>query len=69
MVATPKNGVQGGLTPPCTPFFGLHDPGDLCLPAGRRDPGVVFLNELLDWRLLVGNILIVDSILVVNTRG
>ncbi len=31
--------------------------------------GVVFLNELLDWHLLVGSILIVGSILVVNTRG
>ena len=31
--------------------------------------GVVFLNELLDWHLLVGSILIVGSILVINTRG
>ncbi len=31
--------------------------------------GVVFLNELLDWHLLAGSILIVGSILVVNTRG
>lgn len=31
--------------------------------------GVVFLNELLDWHLLVGSTLIVGSILVVNTRG
>jgi drug/metabolite transporter (DMT)-like permease len=31
--------------------------------------GVVFLNEVLDWHLLLGSILIVGSILVVNTRG
>jgi drug/metabolite transporter (DMT)-like permease len=31
--------------------------------------GVVFLNELLDWHLLLGASLIVGSILVVNSRG
>jgi hypothetical protein len=30
---------------------------------------VVFLNDLLDWHLLVGGALVVGSILVVNTRG
>jgi hypothetical protein len=69
MVATPKYGVQGGSNPPCTPYFVPHVPGNNCLPADRRDLGVVFLNELLDWRLLVDNILIDGSILVVNTRG
>ena len=31
--------------------------------------GVVFLDELLDWHLLVGGLLVVGSILVVNSRG
>jgi drug/metabolite transporter (DMT)-like permease len=31
--------------------------------------GVVFLDELLDWHLLVGSFLVVGSILIVNTRG